>query len=633
MKLYHFVIIMALAFSLQAEPVKASKFGFDPADATECLQKAIDSGARQILVDQTGNEWLVRPLKLRGDQELIIGKDVTVRAKPGEYKGRGDTMMTADGIKNLIIRGESGAVLKMNRKDYWDLKNYPHSEWRNTIALRGAANVEIRDLTFEESGGDGIYITGNRKQPMSKDLKFTNLTIRGSHRQGISVISAENMLIKNCRFQDTKGTPPQAGIDFEPGGFYQRLINCAVEDCSFTGNAAPGLLIHIVALSNATRPVSIDIRNCRFENNNGGISIEASGYKPAVTGQITISDCVVVNKDWQTLKLNNLEETGATVTFKNVVLDNRGNGKPPIAISTSKYVDFGNLHFGNLKIIDDRPRSPIVVQGMGAAGLTTVTGNISVQVKNQPATKFNLARLIKEYPPHPELKNFTSLPFRPEILTAAPGAKGVATKPLNLRGSNTFVQYVPAGGEVEIRFKTKPIRGIPNVPVTVKDSTGIVVDEIKLGPGETVYKLHSNNGGVHSFLIRDSYTAVTVTSNAPGQGFAADAGRLRMYQGNSNLFFVVPGDAPEVKVEVYADEPVGGALTGPDGKVYDKVNQMEHGIKILYAKRTPTPKPEIWQVKLFNVSEDHGIRLGAPLQPVVYTDPANCLITRPDANK
>ncbi len=624
------VAALAIAFSVRAEPIRASTFGYDPADATECLQKAIDSGARQVLVDQTGSEWLVRPLRLSSDLELIIGEGVTVRAKPGEYKSRYESMMVADGVKNLVLRGEAGAVLKMNRKDYWDLERYPHSEWRNAVSLRGVTNVEIRDLTIEESGGDGIYICGNRRQPASKDLRFTNLTLRGNHRQGISVISAEDMLIKGCRLLDTRGTPPQAGIDFEPNGPWQRLTHCQVEDCTFAGNASAGLLIHIGALNSATAPVSIDIRNCRFENNSGGISVETSGHKPSVAGQITISDCRVANERWQTLKLNNLEETGLAVTFRNVVIDNRGNSRPAIALSTSKYVDFGNLHFDNVRVIEDRPRAPIVVQGMGAAGLTTVTGDIRVQVADQPEAPFDLAGMTAAYPPRPELKDFTALPFRPDILTAAPGSKGVPTQPLNLRGLNTFVQYVPAGGEVDVRFTTTPVRGIPDVPITVKDSTGIVIDEIRAGPGETAYRLRSKSGGVHSFVIRDSITAVTVTSEAPGQGFVAGAGQLRLFHGDSKLFFVVPGDAPDVKVELFADEPVGGALIGPDGKTHDRVTQVANGIKVLYANRAPTAAPEIWQVELFNVSEDHRIRLGAPLQPVVSTDPANCLVIRPD---
>ena len=38
--------------------VKASSFGFDPADATRALQAAIDSGAAKVIVDNPGKPWI-----------------------------------------------------------------------------------------------------------------------------------------------------------------------------------------------------------------------------------------------------------------------------------------------------------------------------------------------------------------------------------------------------------------------------------------------------------------------------------------------------------------------------------------------------------------------------------------------
>lgn len=271
-----------------------------------------------------------------------------------------------------------------------------------------------------------------------------------------------------------------------------------------------------------------------------------------------------------------------------------------------------------------------MVQGMGAAGLTSVSGVLSVKVNGMPVQEMDLAEFKKQYPPRPELKSFTTGPFLPKKLVAVAGAEGVRTKPLKLRGANTFVQYVAPGGEVPLTFTVDPIRGLPHVGVTVKDSTGIVVDELKLTPGKTTYRLRSNNGGAHTFALREFTASLTIESDAPGQGFVAGAERLSMFRCNSELFFIVPAGAKEVKIELYADEPAGGALIDADGKIRDQVKRIENGIKILYAKRRPSAEPEIWSVKLFNVSEDHGIRLGAPLSPIVSTSPANCLISQED---
>ena len=47
--------------------VKASQFGFDPVDSTAALQAAFDSDADTVVVDNTGADWIARPLFVRRD--------------------------------------------------------------------------------------------------------------------------------------------------------------------------------------------------------------------------------------------------------------------------------------------------------------------------------------------------------------------------------------------------------------------------------------------------------------------------------------------------------------------------------------------------------------------------------------
>lgn len=67
----------------------ASWWGFNSGDATECLQKAIDSGVKKLIVDNTGREWLVGPIRLRSGQEIVFADGVVVRALPGAFKAGG----------------------------------------------------------------------------------------------------------------------------------------------------------------------------------------------------------------------------------------------------------------------------------------------------------------------------------------------------------------------------------------------------------------------------------------------------------------------------------------------------------------------------------------------------------------
>ena len=48
--------------------------------------------------------WIVRPIPLAGDQELIFESGVVITAKRRSYSG-GDTVLNADNVDNLTNRG------------------------------------------------------------------------------------------------------------------------------------------------------------------------------------------------------------------------------------------------------------------------------------------------------------------------------------------------------------------------------------------------------------------------------------------------------------------------------------------------------------------------------------------------
>src|SRR4051794_32178328 len=131
----------------------AAWWGFDEDDATEALQAAIRSGARKVVVPNMQRDWVVRPIQLAGDQELVLEKGVVVTAKRGAYRGAGDTVFTATGVDHLAIRGH-GATIRMQKEDYivgkvlkdlgWQrwFGQYEKAEWRSVLAIRGCRDVD-----------------------------------------------------------------------------------------------------------------------------------------------------------------------------------------------------------------------------------------------------------------------------------------------------------------------------------------------------------------------------------------------------------------------------------------------------------------------------------------------------------
>lgn len=46
------------------------------------------SGAKRVVVPNMTDDWIVRPLELRGDLKLVPEEGVVVTAKHGQYRGK-----------------------------------------------------------------------------------------------------------------------------------------------------------------------------------------------------------------------------------------------------------------------------------------------------------------------------------------------------------------------------------------------------------------------------------------------------------------------------------------------------------------------------------------------------------------
>ena len=202
---------------------RASWWGFSEKDSTEILQAALDSGVSVLTIDKQQSPWIVRPLKIPSDIEVILDDEVTVEAKEGEFFGLVDSLLTITG-ENVTLRGGRGSVLKMRKRDYQN-PPYELSEWRHAVRLHAVRNVVIRDLTIRASGGDGVYVGAGANDEPCENVVIRNVLCDDNNRQGISVVTARGLLIEDCVLANTSGLPPQAGIDIEPNKPDQCLVD------------------------------------------------------------------------------------------------------------------------------------------------------------------------------------------------------------------------------------------------------------------------------------------------------------------------------------------------------------------------------------------------------------------------
>lgn len=379
----------------------ASWWGFDENDSTDAIQGAINSGASKVIIPFVGKDWIVQPIKLANNQEVVFESGVVVSAKKGMFKGKGDSLFSALSKNNITLRGY-GATLRMQKKDYMG-SDYVKAEWRHVICLRSCRGITVSGLTLRDSGGDGIYL-GLRRDSRGNVLPNRDIMVRdcifdNNYRQGIMVISVENVRIKNCVFRNTRGTPPSAGIGIEPYSARSRMVNVVISECVSENNAGPGFMVSLRNLSSESEVVSILFVDCYVKSGKkSGIQVGAILDK-GPKGLIEFKNCTVQNTSTTGLYIANKSTDSALLRFNNCTWQNvatRGTypkastGVPIYLVLRSENFPaiFGGIEFINCYVYDskDRPFLAFVDKGKGSL-IRDVRGEI--QVDNPYGARMN----------------------------------------------------------------------------------------------------------------------------------------------------------------------------------------------------------------------------------------------------
>lgn len=260
----------------------------DEADDTDYLQALLDSSGAEIVIPAKETPWITRPLFIRAaDKKIIFAEGCKIQAKKGSFKDPGDSLIKISDSRNLVIQGNS-AVFAMRKKEY-QKKPYAKGEWRHGFAIWQSSNILLEGLTIMETGGDGIYIGQSKNSPVCENITLKNLHLENNHRQGISVTAVKNLLIENCHVTGTQGTPPMAGIDFEPNTGLYGITGCVIKNCYFENNSGPGILVYLKKMTPDHPPVDIEIENTVSRKNLAAVSI--NNIPKGVRGSVLFKNC------------------------------------------------------------------------------------------------------------------------------------------------------------------------------------------------------------------------------------------------------------------------------------------------------------------------------------------------------
>lgn len=103
-------------------------------------------------------------------------------------------------------------------------------EWGFAVEIKSSNNVMISGMEIRQTTGDGIYIGKLVKKDNSNEIIVKNSNIYQCRRQGISIISGENIQIINNEIHDINGTNPQSAIDLESNRTEEVIQNIKIAE-------------------------------------------------------------------------------------------------------------------------------------------------------------------------------------------------------------------------------------------------------------------------------------------------------------------------------------------------------------------------------------------------------------------
>lgn len=373
----------------------ASWWGFDQKDATNALQLAIDSGAATVIVPNMGKPWMLRPIQLRSDLELVLEDGVELVAVPGDAYRRGTTcLMRVDNASNVTLRSPGRAVLRMQKHEYMN----DTSQWRHCLGVFSCTNVLIENITFADSGGDGIYLGNLRKDHspwVCENVVVRNVICRNNKRLGMAIISGKNVLIEDCEFNENMGVAPDGGLDIEPNDAREMLVDITVRRCRAMDNRRTGVNINTTNLTSSSQPVSILIEDSYTSGAlwADGLSVIDKSDDP-VQGTVRFRRCTIEGNHASNVRITDKRADGFRAIFEQCrIIQNKTGprrsvqyvvGMPPIAFITSGAdTPLGNIHFDDCVIEQDYDHPLFVFQDQ-AAPVSDVTGSLVVMSPYAP---------------------------------------------------------------------------------------------------------------------------------------------------------------------------------------------------------------------------------------------------------
>ena len=483
----------------------AEAFGITAESSADETDRAIRRAFNQagpggtVLLNDFGADWVVNDtLFLPSDFTLRLGTNAVVQAADNPTfrdnavplirgtVGRENITIESDGTGT--IRGIADVIRGISGED---------SQTGNVFNFRGhgvqffsTRNVTVRNINLDNHGGDGLQFIG--ADPQFADQNWVeNRLVEGvvstnNRRQGFSLDSGRNIVVRDSVFEATRGENPSSGIDLEPTFSYERLENILIENNVIRGNRNDGLQFALSNLDASSAPVSVTARGNWIEAN-GAAGIFVGQFRlgqddAQISGEVRIEDTTIVgsglfdqagNADENVAAVRIVQNPGPSARSRDEDLrlifdglsiadtaDNRpGTRFGPIGITSFAGAEapdtVGNVTFTDLGVLDgfDRPffetrlvADRAALENVRVDGVVGSPGGTGVVLEGRAQTDVDI--------------DVTDLATLTEDLVAAdPGASG-ASLVLDLAGNVQYALLAEASvatlgdlGELNVVFR------------------------------------------------------------------------------------------------------------------------------------------------------------------------------------
>ena len=596
--------------------VHAKDFGWDPENASAYLQKAMDSGATTVVLDDMGAPWRITSVTNRSNQRILLKKGVKVYSDraTAEKNLKNVNMFCVYGAGKVIIEGEGdnaiGKYASYEERKQWN-KNYGGTG----ISVTKSEDVVIRNLRIAECSMDAICLGGS--EPYNTRIWLDNLVLDSNYRQAMSICGADEVYCRNVRFDNTRGAAPSAGIDLEPAIECYPDASIYLFDCSFSGNNGGGLVVY----TSTYTPVTLHAKRCSFAPN-GPACIEVfarcgiyMGANVKAPSNILIEDCDLVSyADKPALCIQSCSLFD--VTLKNCRLRENGVRRnpdsklkaSPIAFSLNR--DFGKdgipghmigkVRFENVTV-DGWGDAPLVMfeDELGMLDIIGVLqGEVVYNGVKTDISKFNYVAPDRKAAPL-EMPDLKLLP--PPLRKV--GADEVYESNMSLSWNGAW-------------FQTRPQY---NILYWAEKGRKVMIDDLELVAEETGWHAffpESQKKGEFKFKKMVGARPVYL-SDVYGNNMAKFV--LKDTRKGYTGYFAVPADAEAALRVTWGDLEIRNAV----GEVVGSARKIDYGGRHVFALKSASGKPEIWSFTTPPAGSTRVLRFYVPLNGMWADDPAD----------